>query len=72
MVKVRVFVPAKFYVSYILDVEDPDNLEEIISKLEKMDPSNWAEDPNFYEEYGFNFRNFIKQVTKEDIVIEDE
>ncbi len=59
--------------TFILDVEDPDNLEEIISKLEKIDPLNWAEDPNFYEEYGLNFRNFVKQITKEDVVIiEDE
>ena len=69
MVRVEVYVPAKFHVCYRLDVDDPSNLEEIISKLEETDPSDWAYDPDFYGEYGSNYREFIRRVTEDDVFI---
>jgi|Deesub1362B_J571_1020462.scaffolds.fasta_scaffold15179_1 hypothetical protein len=67
MVEVKVYVPFKSAVEYIVDVEDPNNIEEIKEKLYQKDPSDWNDIPNFYEVLGANFREFVKEVTEDDI-----
>ncbi len=68
MTKICVFLPVKFYVEYSLEVDDPENLEEIKDKLQSKDASDWDDDPQFYENLGDNFRDFIKDMTKEHIL----
>ena len=69
MTKICVFVPVKFKVGYSLEVNDPENLEEIKDKLQSIDASDWDDDPQFYESLGDNFRDFIGNVTKENIFL---
>ena len=52
---------------YSLEVDDPENLEEIKDKLQSKDASDWDNDPQFYENLGDNFRDFIKDIRKEHI-----
>ncbi len=68
MTKICVFLPVKFYVEYSLEVDDPENLEEIKDKLQFKDASDWEDDPQFYENLGDNFRDFIKDITKDNIL----
>ncbi|HDL14855.1 MAG TPA: hypothetical protein ENH28_01645 [Euryarchaeota archaeon] len=69
MTEICVFVPVKFNVGYSLEVNDPENLEEIKDKLQSIDASDWDDDPQFYENLGDNFRDFIKDITKENIFL---
>ncbi len=69
MTKICVLVPVKFKVGYSLEVNDPENLEEIKDKLQSIDASDWDEDPQFYESLGDNFRDFIGNITKENIFL---
>lgn len=64
--KVRVWVPFCTQVPYIVEVEKFD-LEEIVDKLEEKDPSDWVYDPNFYEQFGSNWRANIEKVEKDDV-----
>lgn len=69
--KVRVWVPAKFYVPYVIDVDEISE-EAIKEKLKDIDPSEWERDPNFYEVYGNEFKDFVEEVDHELIELLDE
>jgi len=66
MKKVRVWLPFRWSVPYTVEVENID-VESVIKAMLNKDPSDWDYDPEFYENLGFNFREFIKHITEEDI-----
>jgi hypothetical protein len=67
MTKLRVRVPVEFEVDYVIEVEDPDNVDEIQEKLLDTDASRWESDPQFYERLGDDWYSFVRKVTKEHI-----
>lgn len=70
--KVRVFVPFKTYVPYVVEVRDL-TPEAIAEALENKDPSDWEEDPNFYEKLGDEWNEVINSVELSDVeVLESE
>ena len=50
MPRVRVIIPVRFYVSYVLDLEEPtiEGLRKMIDSG-SFDPAGWESDPCFYE-----------------------
>lgn len=70
--KVRVRVPVSRDVEYIVHVKDPGNLAEVADALGSKDPSDWENDPCFYEHLGDVWKNVANKVTKENIdILED-
>ncbi len=65
--KVRVRIPVEFEVDYIIEVNDPDNVDEIQDRLLDFDASKWEQDPQFYELLGDDWYYFVRKVTKEHI-----
>ena len=65
--KVRVRVPVEFEVDYIIEVNNPDDVDEIQEKLLDTDASRWESDPQFYERLGDDWYYFVREVTKEHI-----
>jgi len=50
MPRVRVIIPVRFYVSYVLDLEEA-TIEGLRKAIESgsFDPAGWESDPDFYE-----------------------
>ncbi len=71
MVRVKVYLPFSATVEYTVEVEDPNNLEEIKEKLLQKDATDWSNCPDFYEVLGSNFRDFVKKISKEDVFLEE-
>jgi hypothetical protein len=67
MIKVRVRVPVEFEVDYVIEVDDPNNVDEIQEKLLETDASRWETDPQFYERLGDAWYNFVRKIRKEHI-----
>ncbi len=67
MVEVKVYVPFKSAVEYRINVEDPNDLEEIKEKLRRKDPADWSDIPDFHEVLGADFRDFVEEVTEDDV-----
>ncbi|MDD5474585.1 MAG: hypothetical protein PHU34_10645 [Candidatus Methanoperedens sp.] len=65
--KVRVRIPVEFEVDYIIEVNDPDNVDEIQERMLKFDASRWEQDPEFYGRLGQDWDDFVRKVTKEHI-----
>jgi len=65
--KVRVRIPVEFEVDYIIEVNDPDNVDEIQERMLKFDASRWEQDPEFYGRLGEDWYDFVRKVTKEHI-----
>lgn len=55
MVKVRVNVSVYVPVSYVVDVCNKDNIDEILEKLNELEPDDWEDDPDFYAVLGDEF-----------------
>ncbi len=70
--KVRVWVPVTRDVSYVVEVKDPGNMDEVSEALAKRDPSQWESDPCFYEHLGDEWKNLVNQVKEENIEILEE
>ena len=68
MTKVLACVAFKTSVEYEVQVKNPNDLQEIKRTLEKMDPADWLEDPNFYECFGFKWRQSVRKLTPKDVV----
>ena len=68
--KILVSVPFQSSVTYELKVNDPNDLSEIKEKLEEIDPSDWYDDPCFYESLGTGFRQYLERVKRKDVMIE--
>ncbi len=66
-IKIRVRIPVKFEVDYIIEVNDPDNVDEIQERMLKFDASRWEQDPEFYGRLGEDWYDFVRNVTKEHI-----
>lgn len=60
MAKVRVWVRLEQQIPYVIDVENPENIEEIRRVLENTDPSDWESEPSFYECLGSSWRYHIE------------
>jgi len=60
MPRVRVIIPVKFYVSYVLDLEEPtiEGLRKMIDSG-SFDPAGWEEDPCFYENLWDAIKNSV-------------
>jgi len=71
MPEVIVWLPFKCRVPYLVEVKNPEDIEEIKEKLLELDADAWLEDPNLYEKLGSNFRDFVKEITPEDIDVID-
>lgn len=69
MKKVRVIIPFKFYVNYIVDVKNPEDIEEIVDRLEEMGPSKWEKDPCLYERLGEDWISAVVDIKKDDVEI---
>ena len=67
--KVRVRIPVTRDVYYVVDVEDPGDVDEVSRALARKDPSNWESDPCFYEHLGDVWKHAVDRVKKEDIEI---
>ena len=65
--KVRVRLHVEFEVDYIIDVKDPDNVDEIQEQLLDIGASRWESEPQFYERLGDDWYSFVRKVTKEHI-----
>ncbi len=72
--KVRVRVPVKFEIDYVIEVNNPDDVvnnpddvDEIQEKLLVTDASRWESDPQFYERLGDDWYYFVRKITKEHI-----
>ncbi len=65
--KVRVRVPVKFEIDYVIEVNNPDDVAEIQEKLLVTDASRWESDPQFYERLGDDWYYFVRKITKEHI-----
>jgi hypothetical protein len=68
-VKVRVRVPVTRDVYYVVEVEDPNNIDKVSRALARKDPSNWESDPCFYEHLGDVWKHVVDKVQKQDIEI---
>ncbi|MFZ3169582.1 MAG: hypothetical protein WA130_18365 [Candidatus Methanoperedens sp.] len=68
-VKVRVRVPVTRDVYYMIEVEDPSDVDEVSRALARKYPSNWESDPCFYEHLGDVWKRVVYKVQKEDIEI---
>ena len=68
-VKVRVRVPVTRDVFYVVEVEDPSDVDEVSRALARKDPSNWESDPCFYEHLGDVWKHVVDKIQKEDIEI---
>ena len=66
-VKVVVAVPFTSSVPYTVKVFNPDDLEEIKRELREKDILD-GDTPNFYEQWGDEFRHAIDKITKEDVL----
>ncbi len=69
MKKVRVIIPFKFYVNYIVEVKNPEDIEEIVDRLEEMGPSEWEKDPYLYERLGEDWISAVVDIKKGDVEI---
>ena len=67
--KVRVRVPITREVYYVVEVEDPSDVDEVSRALARKDPSNWESDPCFYEHLGDIWKHVVGKVQKEDIEV---
>jgi len=67
LTKVFVTVPFKSAVEYEVDVEDPHDLKEIKRALGEKDPSDWRDDPCFYEWFGFGWRKSVRKLRLKDV-----
>jgi len=67
--KVRVRVPITRDVYYVVEVDDPSNIDDVSRSLARKDPSNWEFDPCFYEHLGDVWKHVVDKVQKEDIEI---
>ena len=67
--KVRVRVPVTRDVYYVVEVEDPSDVDEVSRALAMKDPSNWESDPCFYEHLGDVWKHVVDNVQKEDIEV---
>ena len=67
--KVRACVPYSTFVSYIVYVKNPGDINEISEALANRDPSNWESDPCFYEILGDSWKHMVNKIIKEDIEI---
>jgi hypothetical protein len=67
--KVRVRVPITRDVYYVVEVDDPSNIDEVSMSLARKDPSQWECDPFFYEHLGDVWKHAVNKVQKEDIEI---
>ena len=67
--RVRVWVPVKASVPYVIKVPKHATTQEIKEELAKKDPGEYEPDntPDFYELLGSNFRQFVDDVTVHDI-----
>jgi hypothetical protein len=70
--KIRVCVPVTRDVSYLIEVKDPGNIDEVSEALAKKDPSQWESDPCFYEHLGDEWKNLVNKVKEEKIEILEE
>ena len=70
--KVRVRIPVTRDVYYVVEVEDPSDIDEVSRALARKDPSNWESDPCFYEHLGDVWKHVVDKVQKEDIEILEE
>jgi hypothetical protein len=68
-VKVRVRVPVTRDVYYVVDVEDPGDVDEVSRALARKDPSNWEYDPCLYEHLGDVWKHVVDKIQKEHIEI---
>ena len=68
--KVRVWVPFQTQIPYVIEVDsDSIDLEEIKEALMEKDPAEWERDPNFYENLGINWKDFVSKIDEEDVEI---
>ncbi len=67
--KVRVCVPVTRDVSYVVEVKNPSDMDEISEALAKKDPSEWESDPCFYEHLGDEWKTLVNKVKEENIEI---
>jgi hypothetical protein len=65
--KIRVWVPMTHDVSYVIEVKDPSNIDEVSEALARKDPSQWESDPCFYEHLGDEWKHLVNKVKKENI-----
>ena len=58
--RVRIIIPVRFYVSYVLDLEEP-TIEGLRKAMESgsFDPAGWEEDPCFYENLWDAIKNSV-------------
>jgi len=69
--RVRVWVTFQTQIPYVVEVESPD-LDKVIEALLEKDPAEWERDPEFYEELGFNWKDYVSKVSEDDIEILDD
>jgi hypothetical protein len=67
--KVRVRIPITRDVYYVVEVDDPSNIDDVSRSLARKDPSQWECDPCFYEHLGDVWKYVVDKVQKEDIEI---
>ena len=67
--KVRVRVPITRDVYYVVEVDDPSNIDDVSRSLARKDPSQWECDPCLYEHLGDVWKHVVDKVQKEDIEI---
>ena len=67
--KVRVRVPVTRDVYYMVEVEDPSDVDEVSRALARKDPSNWESDPCFYEHLGDVWKQVVHDIKREDIEV---
>ncbi len=60
--KVRVAVPFTCWVSYVVKVQDPENIDEVKAALREIKPGDWESDPEFYDLYGVEWKSNIENV----------
>ncbi len=70
--KVRIWVPVTRDVSYVVEVKDSSNIDEVSEALAKKDPSQWESDPCFYEHLGDEWKSLVNKVKEENIEILEE
>ena len=70
--RVRVWVPVKASVPYVIKVPKHATTQQIKEELAKKDPGEYEPDntPDFYELLGSNFKYFVDDVTVHDIEVE--
>jgi len=57
--QVVVYVHFEYNVPYLINVNDPNNQEEIRKALRAKNPADWETEPNFHENLGSNWQHFI-------------